>query len=293
MTNWQTVEIQVMLEQEELASWLMLQGGANGCRVNQNNNELTTVQATFKTKYLTDQQLNILKSSFQTYGLEGCLTTLSVKNIPDADWLSEWKKGFEPFVVGERLLVCPSWLKDQLPEDSNHKVIVIEPGMAFGTDLHATTQYCLQQITQLSSVKDILDIGTGSGILAIASALCLPQAHITAMDIDPASIDNAHHNLALNKVENQVDLRLGTTSILSNLSFDCILSNLTCEDIVSLLQEYLRLLHPGGTVICAGILKEKLPLLEQAIATYPLSITQQEVAGEWVGVRMSRIPALF
>ncbi len=106
-------------------------------------------------------------------------------------------------------------------------------------------------------------------------------------------MDNARHNLALNRCTSRVNLLLGSTDLLDNQGFDCILSNLTCEDIVSLLLEYLRLLRPGGMVICAGILKEKLPLLEQSIASYPLSITQQEVRGEWVGVKMSRIPVVF
>lgn len=290
--NWSAVEFETDPDQEDLASWLMMQHGANGCEVTQLGPSTISLQAAFDAHKLSKEDLDKLKSSLEEYGLASCLRTLQVKTIPDQDWLAEWKKGFVPFSVANKFLICPPWHKATLTaqETAGKHVLLVEPGMAFGTGLHATTQYCLKALEKNSFGQDVLDVGTGSGILAMAAALLHPELKIVAVDTDPEAIRVAGENLELNGLTARVDLKEGSTEICDNQAFDCILSNLTCEDIVALLLDYLRLLRPDGLIICAGILKEKLPLLEQAIATYPLSIIDQEIGEMWAGITLQRIP---
>jgi ribosomal protein L11 methyltransferase len=289
---WPAIEFEVDKSQEDLAAWLMMHCGSRGCEIRPAEGSLITVHATFNAGDISEAGLNQIKCALEEYGLSSVLHSLRVQAIEEQDWLAEWKKGFVPFAVGEKLLVCPPWLKDTLTAEQtrDREVLLVEPGMAFGTGLHATTQYCLRQIEQQSLGEEILDIGTGSGILAMAAAKLYPAARIIGVDTDAGAIKTAAENVELNGVADKVVLQVGSTEVFGNLCCDSILANLTCEDNIALLLEYLRLLRVGGVVICAGILKEKLPRLEKSIETYPLSIIHQEISEMWAGVTLQRIP---
>jgi ribosomal protein L11 methyltransferase len=131
----------------------------------------------------------------------------------------------------------------------------------------------------------ILDVGTGSGILAIAAALLDKGATILAIDNDPTALENASVNLKLNRLEPQIQLLLSAPENVEG-KFSTILSNMTCEDIIALLPTYERLLLPNGTVVGAGILKEKMSLLEAASRQANFEIIDREEKGEWMGVVM-------
>ncbi len=156
--------------------------------------------------------------------------------------------------------------------------------MAFGTGLHATTRYCLAELEKQTPVDKVVDVGTGSAILAMAYAKLHPQSEIWAVDTDQVAIDVAEVNCELNAVSDRIKLITGSTDIVVQQKFGCILSNLTCEDIIALLPDYVKMLDKGGTVICAGILTEKLPLLEKALAEHGLSIIHSTPEGMWTGV---------
>ncbi len=289
---WAAVEFEVDADKEDLAGWLPIFCGATGCQLTPLADARVLVHATFEKSQLAEHDVERLRTSLEEYGLAPALHTLRFKTIEEEDWLAEWKKGFEPFPSGEQLLVCPPWCRNELTPDQigARKLLLLEPGMAFGTGLHATTRYCLRALQRFPIGEDVLDVGTGSGILAIACALLYPGARVLGVDVDPVAVHVAQENIELNEMAAQVELRQGSTEELDDQAYDCILSNLTCEDIVALLLEYLRLLRPEGTVICAGILKEKLPLLERALESYPLSIIDREIDDTWAGVTLSRIP---
>jgi ribosomal protein L11 methyltransferase len=289
--SWLAVELEVKSEQEELAGWLLMQCGAKGCQMTPQGLDEVIVSGTFERADMPDSGLEKLKSSLEMYGLAYALNSLRTRIIPEEDWLAEWKKGFEPFQIGDRFLVTPPWFLGKLDSaqtDGRH-IIVVEPGMAFGTGLHETTRYCLRALERHPEVENIADIGTGSGILAIAAAKMKPEARIVAVDTDGAAIKVATENCELNEVADRVELIEASSEVLDSQGYDCLLSNLTCEDIMALLLDYLRILRPGGIVICAGILREKLPRLEKAIETYPLAITDSELTDMWAGVTMTRI----
>ena len=294
--TWHAVEFEIEEAEQEFACWLMMQLGSIGCQIQQLTESKALVSAIFQ-ETSRDQLIDV-QAKFKEYGLNNQLKDLRIRNIPEEDWLVKWKENLRPTRVGKNFLISPPWFAEELAEEINSKasntcVIYIEPGMAFGTGLHATTQYCLQALeNNIQSNKqsiDILDIGTGSGILAIASAKLNPQARIIACDIDPVCIKVAQQNIELNNVSKNVVIKGGSTETCKSLSFDCIVANISYEDISRLLLEFLRLLRPEGRLILAGILGEKLKLLEQNIESYPLKVIDTQLNGEWVGVTMQRI----
>jgi ribosomal protein L11 methyltransferase len=299
MKNWQAVEFEIEQEQEELACWLMIQLGSNGCRV-QSQSATNTVLVSAIFDEMSCGSFIELRKSLKQYDLEPHLRNLRTTSIAEEDWLKKWKEDLRPIHVGHNFVISPPWFREQLEretENADKCVIYIEPGMAFGTGLHATTQYCLHALESYMQTHtqdvDILDVGTGSGILAIAAAKLNQQAKIIAVDIDPTCIEVAKQNIELNAVKPSVVLRDGSTDVCSNLAFDCIVANISYQDISKLLLEFLRLLRPEGQLILAGLLKEKLELLERDIESYPLSITSHKLDGEWVGVTLQRIGVVF
>ncbi len=295
--TWPTIEFDVDTEHEDLASWLMVHAGALGCEVrpgDQASAKQIVIVATFDGAQLGESDLNRIRASFEEYGLASCLNSLRVKSIAEEDWLAKWKEGFEPFAVGEQFMIVPSWCKDRLNEakgdiNKDRHAIVIEPGMAFGTGLHATTQFCLCALEEHLQGKDLLDVGTGSGILAIAAKLIRPDLNIIAFDTDEQAIKLAAINCKLSGLESDaIELLCGTSDIIQGNTFDVICSNMTCEDILALLPEYVRLSKPGTKIPCAGILLEKRDLFKQGLSGFPFSVIEERVNGMWVGIVLQR-----
>jgi len=288
--NWSQLELAVPAKLEDMASWVLVQGGALGCEVIPQDDEKVVIRASFEKEKLNKETLQNLIALLEEYGFSDTLRSLKVSDIPREDWLAKWKEGFEPFRVGTKFVVCPLWRKDDMGSDltDGREVILIDPGLAFGTGLHTTTQFCLRALEAYNPEGNVLDVGTGSGILAIACKLVNPDANVIGVDTDPWAIETAETDLKINNLEGQIDLRLGSLETVGDMQFDMILSNLTCEDIIALLPEYVRLLKPGAKVIGAGILKEKLDMLKSAISRYPVNIEHAETLGNWVGIVLQR-----
>ena len=206
--------------------------------------------------------------------------------VTTEDWSSSWKVYFKPMRVGKRLLIVPTWEDaEELPGDL---VIHIDPGMAFGTGGHETTRLCLELLesvmdtSPLLTVPSLLDLGTGSGILAIASNL-LGAGRILALDIDPDAVEVARDNLVLNDMSDRVEC--GTVPLESlTENFDIILANILAEELVRLAPPLAERLQPGGSLILSGILAEKEPLVRQGFAFHPLKYIRTVSDGEWVAL---------
>jgi ribosomal protein L11 methyltransferase len=285
--TWTIVEFEVTADHEDMAAWLMMHSGASGCEIKPADKEFRVlVQATFDKPKLDDGELGSLQAALEEYGLSDSLRSLRVSELEEQDWLEKWKEGFQPFTIGERFTVCPPWAEDRLTfyQKSDRHIILIEPGMAFGTGLHTTTQYCVRMIEGEPKIASALDVGTGSGILAIACALLHEESKVIALDIDPQAIKTADENCVLNKVADQIKLIVGTTNNLKSQRFPFLFSNLTCEDIIALLPEYERLLQAGGKVFCAGILEEKLTQLQTALSARHWKSLASELKNGWAGL---------
>ncbi len=291
---WFVVEFEVEVRHEEMAGWLMMQLGANGCEVSPSEDPNVLLKATFEGLNAGPPDLVQINAALDEYGLSKSIATLRVKPLEEEDWLSKWKAGFEPFALGDSFLVCPPWAQDTLDEQlaASRQLILIEPGLAFGTGFHATTQFCLLCLETFPGKARVLDVGTGSGILAIGYALLNPDSEIIALETDPVACRVASENFELNKVSHRIKLIEGSTQGLLQApaagKFDLILSNLTCEDIAALLPDYMELTGSGGSLIFAGVLTEKLPQLKRALSDYPLLITREESGTMWTGLVVSK-----
>ena len=294
---WWILEFEVEAKHEEMASWLMIHIGANGCQWISTQDGNVTLQASFELAELDPADLSRIYAALDEYGLASVIPTIRINKLEEEDWLLEWKKGISPLPLGERLLICPPWLLDQLSENDRKErlIIQIEPGMAFGTGFHFTTQFCLRAMEQFAKKQssdrtlELLDVGTGSGILAIAAVLLLKNLHVWACEIDVDACVVARENLELNEVADKISVLEGSVETVAGRTFDLVLSNLTCEDNVALLKDYVLLSRPGTQIIMSGILREKLPILERELANHPFKIVELEKQETWAGVVVERV----
>ena len=213
---------------------------------------------------------------------------LLIRRIPDADWGSKWREGFRPIRITPRLVVAPPW-DVPCPSSGSETVITIMPRMAFGTGTHETTRLCLELLeSRIRPSEHILDLGTGSGILAIAAARW-GAGWVLALDIDPDALDNAQENARANRVEDRVEIRLGSIEAIGNERFDRILANLDRTTIFSVLPALKTHAFPRTGLILSGILVEERDPVEKFVLKAGFRIEECRHQGEWIG--MAAVPA--
>lgn len=200
----------------------------------------------------------------------------------DDDWRDTWKQFYRPIRVGDALLVRPSWLPRE-PGDPDRE-LVLDPGRAFGTGQHETTRLCLDVLVALAgdgrSPARVLDLGCGSGILALAAARLFPAAAVLAADNDPDAADTAAENAALNGLEARLEIRAATVMDLPD-SFDLILANIRPGVLVPIAGDVARRLAPAGLVVLSGILGEEADAVLAAYADAGLRLDDRRDLGEW------------
>ena len=218
-------------------------------------------------------------------GLDPSLSC-SFRVLPDRDWNEVWKKNFRPIDIGDSLTIIPSWL----PMETGRIPVMIDPGMVFGTGYHETTQTCLVFIEQLAKrpvKKNFLDIGTGTGILAIGAAR-LGFEQVIAVDIDPLAVDAAARNVATNRLTN-IDVREGTISAVSG-TFDAIVANLLSESLTALAPELSLHLNSDGTAILSGLLVGQEDGVIMAMSSVGLTCRERVIDGQWISLLCCKNP---
>ena len=201
--------------------------------------------------------------------------------LPYEDWATAWKKHFSILHISRRLVIRPPWLEYHRRPDE--VVIELEPGMAFGTGLHPTTRMCLLAVEELIRPRmRVLDLGTGSGILAIAAAM-LGACSVLALDIDPSAVRVARVNVTTNRVTDRVRVEHGSLSGLESDTWHLILVNILARTIIALLDERLvRYLAPEGKLVAAGIVREQAGEVERAFSSHGLTISDRRQEGDWI-----------
>jgi ribosomal protein L11 methyltransferase len=210
----------------------------------------------------------------------------SVATVNSEDWSTSWKANFKPLRIGRRLLIVPSW--EQAEAGPDDVVLSLDPGMAFGTGGHETTRLCLERLETVllsrpsAPPASVLDLGTGSGILAMAAAR-LGAGCVCAVDIDPEAVEVARENLAINGLTERIEC---STTPLESLGgpFDVILANILAEELVRLAPQLTTRLACGGVLILSGILAEKEAFVRSGFAAQPLSYLETARQGEWVAM---------
>lgn len=277
--NWHLVTLNIAREDEEFASATLFDLGTTGLITLEEDEDGIKLGAYFEGSLDAEEIARSVEAEFARAGQGGALLAVSISPVPDQDWMQKWKEGFEPVRVGNRLVVAPSW---KLPgETDGRKVIQIDPGMAFGTGTHETTRLCLEAIERHWRGGRMLDVGTGTGILAIAAALLRPGSRITAIDIDPQAVDVARENIAINQASDSIAVVEGQPRDFAGRAFDVVVANLTAEMIISLATDLAACLAPSGTMILSGILTSLRLDVERAASEAGLSILERREAGEW------------
>lgn len=217
-------------------------------------------------------------------GLRARSGKISVRKLRREDWAESWKRHFKPISIGSALLVKPSWSK-RAPR-RGQSVVVLDPGLSFGTGQHPTTRFCLEQLVaarRTDQDQSFLDMGTGSGILAISAAK-LGYRPVEAFDFDPDAIRIARGNASTNRVSRRI--RFGAQD-LSRLPLrparrhDVICANLIADLLLTERARVLARLAPGGTLVLAGILRTQFAVVQRAYESAGLQLKERRMENEW------------
>jgi len=276
---WKLVTVTLARSADEFASSVLFELGTTGIITLEENVEVVTLGAYFEESIDPADIANAIKADFARVGRGADLLTISISTVENADWMQKWKEGFEPVVISKRLLIAPSW---RLPADpEGREVIQIDPGMAFGTGTHETTRLCLELIERYWRGGALLDVGTGTGILAIAAALLQPEGRITAIDVDPVAVEVAGENLAINHVADRISIIEAQPAQLAGRNFDVVVANLTAEVIVDLMGDLAPCVKQDGWMILSGILNELREDVERSAIAAKLIVIDRQESGEW------------
>ncbi len=207
---------------------------------------------------------------------EGAVTCQLVK---EEDWANNWKKYYKPTKIGDRIVIKPVWEEYEAAE--NELLIELDPGMAFGTGTHETTRMCILALEKyVKADTTVFDIGTGSGILAIAAAK-MGANHVVGVDLDPVAVDSAKENVALNNLNN-IEILEGNLMDVVEGKGDLIIANILAEIIVILVDQVMDCLKKGGIFIASGIIKDRENMVAEKLKNSGFAIKETLYDGEWV-----------
>lgn len=284
---WRFVAVTVAPEAEETASFMLFDLGATGIVTLEESAERIKLGAYFDEQADADKIARAIEAGFARSALSDALFAVELSVVPDQDWMQKWKEGFEAIEIGERIVIAPSWKLPETKEGENREgrlIIQIDPGMAFGTGTHETTRLCLKAIEHYAREGRMLDVGTGTGILAIAAALIHPRSHITAIDVDPLAVEVARENVSINNVAQAVDVVEGQPRDYAGRAFDMVVANLTAEVIIALIDDLVGCLAPAGVMILSGILNSLRTDVERSLIEAGLVIVDRSEDGEWAAL---------
>ncbi len=216
--------------------------------------------------------------------------------IPSENWQDNWKRNFKPLRLSPSLVICPTW--EEYRPEGEEKVLRLDPGQAFGTGGHASTRLCLRVLEGLSEetghsrhpLTRVLDVGTGTGILALAAALFNARS-VLAIDSDPLAVAAARLHVAINGFESIIRVQEGTAESIQGV-YSLIFANLTLADLLPLTGVLQSLLSPGGFLVLSGILDSQAKELIRACVLRKLTFLCLYLEEEWAGVLFSKEPGV-
>ncbi len=229
-----------------------------------------------------------LAGAFSRLGIKGEGSGTVVRSVPDGRWVENYQESLRPFTAGDRFVIHPG---DEPPDPSGSRIpIVLVPGRAFGTGEHETTRLCLSALErQVAPGSHWLDAGCGSGILSVAAAM-LGAAQVTAVDIDPDSVDVCREVAAVNGVTDSVQVLEGSLDQVADSGFDGAVANIHAPFFLQQAAGLHRLLRTEGVLVCTGFLESDLPAIVSALETGGFAIRSSGRDGEWALIEAESLP---
>lgn len=313
--NWTEILIKVDSQSVEAVTNILYEHGAQGVAIEEpidveklredelywdyideklleGDNSQTKIMAYFseEDKSLPEKIMDITEQikHLQDFGLEVGNFSVELSEVHQEDWENAWKQYFKPIHVTDKIVVKPKW---ETYEKKNDEIIIeIDPGMAFGTGTHETTSMCINQIEKnLKKEDQILDIGCGSGILAMAAVL-LGAKKAVGVDLDPVAVRVSKENLELNNLSDKVEILHGNLTDVIKEKSDIVVANIMADIIMILLEDVRDFIVDDGIFISSGIILPKREMIEEKLIEKKFEILEVETKGEWCAITAKKLP---
>jgi len=277
---WFAVDVTAAPEAREAVEYGLMEAGALGTEERgPSAGGFVAVAGYFDAEPGAGRVREALGEALRIYGLAPSdVRSLELREVEARDWLAEWKKGWRPVRVG-RFVVAPPW--SEVEEDAGAIVLRVEPGMAFGTGTHETTRLCLAAIEKHFVGGSLLDVGTGTGVLAIAAAKLAPRARVSACDTDPLAVEVATENARLNGVGGSIDFWTGSVGEATEPA-EVVCANLTADVIIPLLPSLTAVAR--GRLILSGVLETQAEGVLLSLGGLGAEAREVTRDGEWVAI---------
>ncbi|KKD52863.1 MULTISPECIES: 50S ribosomal protein L11 methyltransferase [Paenibacillus] len=312
---WNEITIHTSEEAVEMISNFLHEAGAGGVSIEESGslnkprdtsygqwydrplNDIPEGQAIIKGYFAEEVDMDSVRAQIEprveqlrTFDIDPGEVQYELKTVNEDDWANAWKQYFKSLRVSDRLTIKPTW-EEYEPASEDEKIIELDPGMAFGTGTHPTTSLCLRTLESvIQGGEEVIDVGTGSGILAIG-AVKLGAKHVLALDLDPVAVSSARENTRLNELEERITIKESDLLSVLNASdptlgiqlpVKLVVANILAEIILLFIDDVYNALQPGGIYIASGIWKNKEEAVETALKAAGFEITEINRDEDWL-----------
>lgn len=248
------------------------------------------IKAYFSEEINIISQLEYIKEKVKllpNYGLDIGEAIIEMEEVDENDWANSWKKYYKPTLVGERILIKPSW--EDYEKKNSEIIIELDPGMAFGTGTHETTNMCIEELEKYTKKEStIFDIGCGSGILSIVGSK-LGAKEVIGVDLDPAAVKVARENVLINKEEKTVKIEHGDLVDVLDHRADIVVANIIADVIIFLSSQVEKFMKDDAIFIASGIILDKIDDVKEALEKNGFEILNVRTKGEWSAIVSKKV----